>query len=657
MKKVVLILIMVSVGLFGNTNAKIDSLLERAQNCRNTNIDSVGINLQMAYNIAIQTNDYENKIKVIYELINYAGIKVNFDLGNKYFKEGIALSKEQNDIKSQADLLLSMGVLYEKSGSYDQSISVLVNASKIFDSLGLKKEMVNAYRFLSHDFALKHNFDKEYEYALKALKTASTLKDDNLLAQANAYVASALSDLNKLDSAVPYFNKSIKLYEELNDINNLSITYSNMGLLYQKDERYKEAERMFVKAYKFAKQIHYFTQEVYIEMELGCLYTSMKQYDKAEHFILLALEREKEAKYSNLTKDLLMTAYIFYKETGKCDRSLDFLEKYSILTDSLNQINSDQRVVDTETKFRTKEKEKEIEVLNLESNLQQSQLKRRNIAIASSGVVIIVVLILLFTIFKSKKRQIKTNSLLKEKNREITDSIHYAQKIQATILPRNVDDQNKFILFQPKDIVSGDFYWYKKDADDMYIAAADCTGHGVPGALMSIINNELLNNSLINHSLPCKMLSYVNSALLNRMAEFQRQDGMDIGLVKYNAKEKLISYAGAKRPLYLVRNGILTEYKGTKYSIGGDTPGNAEFDNTVIEVHPGDCFYITTDGFGDQFGGADDKKYGTKKLKDFLVTLSSMATGEQRETLRNEIRFWKGNTEQTDDICVIGIKI
>src|SRR6185369_16344542 len=149
------------------------------------------------------------------------------------------------------------------------------------------------------------------------------------------------------------------------------------------------------------------------------------------------------------------------------DKALEYMEKYSYLSDSLSQINSDQRVSDAEAKFRTKEKEKQIEFLNFEKNLQESQLKKRNIAILASGIVIIVVLMLLLVIFKSRKKQIETNALLKDKNREITDSINYAQKIQETILPRNVDDQNKFVLFQPKDIVSGDFYWYKKNEGRM----------------------------------------------------------------------------------------------------------------------------------------------------------------------------------------------
>ena len=671
MKKIVVIIIFLLIGLFINANNQIDSLLKRAKECHNTNIDSVGINLLMAYNISIKTNDYDNKIKIICELINYAEYKVDFALGDKFFKEGLRLSKEKKDFKSKANLLISLSGLFEKTGFYDQAINGLLDASKILDSLNLKKEMFKVYAMLSHNFRLKKDYNKTFEYALKTLRVSSILNDNNLLAQSNFYVANAFVDLNNSDSAIKYYNKSIHLYEKLNDVYTTASIYNNLGILYQKEGKYTEAEKRFLSAYKIAKQINYFILEVYLESELGDLYRTMKQYDKAEKFFTLALSREKKANYKVLTQTLFFNVHDYYKEVGNTEKSLDYFEKYVTLSDSLNQINSDQRVLETETKFRTKEKQKEIEILNIKSTAQQSQLKKRNLVIGLSGLVIAIVLLLLFFIFKSRKKQIKTNSLLEIKNREIEhqkneiiDSINYAKRIQTATLgsPERIVElyDNSAIIFQPKDIVSGDFYWFHKIGNKFMFSVADCTGHGVPGAMMSMIGNNGLNDAVsrekgIND--PARILEHLSHQVHTNFNKnvTEIKDSMDISFCILNTDTKVLEFAGAINPLIICKNnGEIIEIKGDKQFIGQK---DSTYTNHSIQLKTGDCVYIMSDGFVDQFGGLDNKKFKISNLKKLLPNINSHDAQYQAGFLTSAINDWKSSNEQTDDICVMVVKI
>jgi len=264
---------------------------------------------------------------------------------------------------------------------------------------------------------------------------------------------------------------------------------------------------------------------------------------------------------------------------------------------------------------------------------------------------------------------------IEEKNKDITDSINYAKRIQKAILPDIETIQNdlreSFVLYQPKDIVSGDFYFYSKVDDKIIIAAADCTGHGVPGAFMSMIGHNLLHQITVEEKIiaPSTILNELNQGIKKALKQGgeknydeETRDGMDIALCTISLKDKNMVYAGAQRPLYLIRNKELTEYKANKKSIGGSVTGDTEFLSVELGINKGDVFYIFSDGYADQFGGEYGKKFMTKRLKEFLLKISDEAMIEQENLLRNEIENWRGTNgngkpfEQVDDILIIGIK-
>ena len=249
---------------------------------------------------------------------------------------------------------------------------------------------------------------------------------------------------------------------------------------------------------------------------------------------------------------------------------------------------------------------------------------------------------------------------------EIKDSINYAERIQTSILPElNTIKQylpNSFILFKPRDVVSGDFYWFTKADDKLFFATVDCTGHGVPGAFMSMIGNSLLNEIVLTKKItsPSDILSNLNKSIFKVLKQntTESRDGMDMALCMIDTKANTLTYAGANRELLLIRNGELAEYKPTKSAIGGFTDSNTIFSETVVDIKTNDQFYMTTDGYADQFGGEKGKKLMTKNFKEFLLNIAGLTMKQQHDKLDEKIMTWMGNSHsQVDDILVVGIKI
>jgi serine phosphatase RsbU (regulator of sigma subunit) len=268
-------------------------------------------------------------------------------------------------------------------------------------------------------------------------------------------------------------------------------------------------------------------------------------------------------------------------------------------------------------------------------------------------------------IVRQKEEVEKQKQLVEEKNKEITDSILYARRIQDAILP---DEDlwkkllpDSFVLYLPKDIVAGDFYWLVETDNYIFVASADCTGHGVPGAMVSVTCSNALNKSVLEEKITStnEILNRTREIVIKQLQSQQQgqlQDGMDICLVRINKKNRLqIQYSGANRPLVFVSKGNITEIKPDKQPIGYYEHAQP-FSAQEIELTKDTCLYLFSDGYADQFGGEKNKKLGTKKWKELLAEISGKNMKEQGEFLKNYFEKWKASYPQTDDVTVIGIR-
>lgn len=271
------------------------------------------------------------------------------------------------------------------------------------------------------------------------------------------------------------------------------------------------------------------------------------------------------------------------------------------------------------------------------------------------------------------KEVIEQKATIEHKNLEMTDSIKYAKNIQEALLPDitnlQKDFPESFVLYMPKDIVSGDFYWFANRDGKHLFAAADCTGHGVPGAFMSIIGNSLLNEIIGEQHIyqPAEILNHlhvgVKTALNQNKGEFERRDGMDIALCSFNKETLLLDYAGANRALWIYRKDTTEKaeiIKPDKFPIGGlefDFEEKRKFTNHTVQLQKGDCVYIFSDGYADQFGGEKGKKFMVANLQRTFAEITDKPMKEQYEHLHKVFANWRGNYEQIDDVLVIGVRI
>ena len=268
-----------------------------------------------------------------------------------------------------------------------------------------------------------------------------------------------------------------------------------------------------------------------------------------------------------------------------------------------------------------------------------------------------------------KKLNDENTAFLKEisyKNEQITESISYAQRIQRASLPP--EEQLKkllpdhFIIYEPKDIVSGDFYWIKKEGDKIIVVAGDCTGHGVPGAMLSMYGIAFLNEIVAKENivLPDQILNHLRDTAiksLNAGHEKEISDGMDIALLSIHEDFSYLKYAGAFNHLWLIRGGELIEFKADRMPIGIHDRMQTPFSCNHVELQPGDCLYIFSDGYADQFGGEKNGKFMSKRFKNLLLENADKPMELQKNAIMNAHKEWKGETEQIDDIVIIGIKI
>ena len=467
----------------------------------------------------------------------------------------------------------------------------------------------------------------------------------------------------------------------------------NMSLIYKQKKEFKTALDLNLRSYNLREGIGD-TLGMLASMEnLGGIFIALNKLDDAisisERVVVIAsrLGAKEDVKF----------AYINLKEAyeAKNDyRSANvILNKLMEIKDSLRNIENANQIAELETKFKTKEKEIELSEVKLIQQLRDKenseQLKRKNYLIAVLvviGILIILIGILLLKRFIDKQKIVeainkkneaieaqkividKAYHELSEKNKDITDSIKYAQKIQQAVLPSHkfISDElaktktDYFILFKPKDIVSGDFYWFHKTETALFYVTADSTGHGVPGGFMSMLGINLLNEIVIERGVtnPGDILNRLREEIVRSLKTDvgYSKDGMDAVVCKIDFRANKLEYAAANNPVYLIRDRELMVLPSQKMPVGY-SDNMQSFETKILSLSSSDSIYTITDGFADQFGGAKGKKFKYKQLKELLISISSDPMKQQYHKLNESFEDWKGDLEQVDDVCIIGVKI
>jgi serine phosphatase RsbU (regulator of sigma subunit) len=346
-----------------------------------------------------------------------------------------------------------------------------------------------------------------------------------------------------------------------------------------------------------------------------------------------------------------------------------------MLYDSLNNERLYRQTLELQTRYEVSQKEKEIQLLTKEKDVQQLLLERNNILMYTFIFGILFLLVFALWMYRAYRQKHALASKLDAQKREIelknlhiTDSLRYAERIQKAILPKKEAFMNvfpeSFIIYMPKDIVSGDFYWLHANEGKVIFSAIDCTGHGVPGAFTSIVGHNLLNQAVTQHNLrtPGEIIGFLNNGIAETFGKIDDDHnvkaGMDLFLASVESETLQLEYSGAVNSAYILRGEEIIQLKSEKHMLGHqftqEFPG---YSTQTFQLQKNDSVYLFSDGYVDQMGGANRKRFLSRRFRDKLIDIRELPMQSQREALLNTFFEWKGRTEQTDDILVIGIRI
>ncbi len=535
------------------------------------------------------------------------------------------------------------------------------------------KLILGSYMNLSAINCVIKNYDEALYFNKKSFELVQKSKNffydkDVLACYYNR--ASIYQDKKEFNSSINYYNKALSISKEIENFHYTSLIFGNLGEIFIEQKKHVKALEFFNKKLMLSKKInnHNLIAEAY--HGIGVSYRSLSKFELAITNLNKSVALKKEMGTIDLQHKNYFELYRAYRSMGNIKMALKMHELFTLTQDSLHEKEAELEGVKIQqirkfNEIKYKDSIKHIrETLLKKSELKanKKELKKEKLIVDGLIIycgVILVFLILLNNRFKKTKKQ---KGIIEEKRQEITDSIQCAKRIQSAILPSQkvIDEflEDSFIFYKPKDIVAGDFYWLEAKEDRVLFAVADCTGHGVPGALVSVVCNNALNRSVREYELtdPGKILDKTREIVIQEFekSETEVRDGMDIAIC--SLIENKLEYAGAHNPLWIVRNGVLLETKANKQPIG-------KFDNLrpytthSFVLEKGDTVYIFSDGYPDQFGGERGKKFKAKAFRELLLSIQDKAMEEQKTNIDEAFETWKGDLEQIDDVCVMGVRV
>ena len=640
-----------------------------------------------AYNLAVSS---KNNRLIAYSL-NTIGSSYyflsNFDSTEYFHLQAMEIQEEIHDELGLGRSLTNLGNSYLDQRMNDKAIQCFLKAESKFIETKYDIGLSKLYNSMGNLFNSISDYKNSIVYYKKGIALSEKMKDNNLNYALSINLANVYSSINKsadaldlylityqkakLDSNYVYFlmicNNICQQYLEMNEFQKARM-YSNEAMQLMNEHNFEE----------YLKISSYSNYATLLERE--------GRYDEAKGYIDSALFL---LKYTpDISKEIVLKKQLSQVlfESGSFDGAYSKLMEAYLLKDTMYQNNLNEKLSELNTIHEVEKKESQIQLL---SDAQRKQ-KTINYLLIGVACISFVAIIILITSYRRKKKdneiiQLQKNEviikskLVEEKQKEILDSINYAKRIQYALLASDKLLQENlpqfFLFFKPKDVVSGDFYWGSKvvgsnGVENFILVTADSTGHGVPGSIMSMLNISCLNEAISADKLiqPADILNATRKKIINYLAndgsEDGGKDGMDCSLVSFDFKNKKLVYAAANNPVWIVRSLPNTDGDVEFIALTADRMPVGKHDNDAIpftqhvfDLQTGDMVYTLTDGFPDQFGGPNGKKFKYKQLEDLLKSISHHPTETQKKKLEEVFENWKGNLDQVDDVCIIGVKI
>lgn len=601
---------------------------------------------KLRYSDPRQSIDIATRVKSeahsIKDVVNEAFARINmafahFILSSNYpvlkeYLEAQKLLKNHQSLFLYPMLLNYLGNIYESYGDYEKGLDYCLEALRIARNNKFKEVESDTLGIIGTIYIRLCDFDKAIDNFSKSLKIR--VQQDNKPAQASSYnqIARTYALSGNFEKSEKNYLKAIDLRTKIQDNSALNWSYMGIASLYEKQKKYKQAVSFYTNAINGSQKQNDKRCQLHCYIGLGRIYMETHKPDFAYENLEIAKKIAKKLNTKALLIDIYYQLSRYYEAKHKTKEAFENYKSYHQIKDEVHNTELLNKLRNQQIKFEVESAQKEAEIYQL-----------RNVELKNAL------------------------DLVNEKNKQIVDSINYAQHIQAAILPeKGYLDQlfdTYFMLYLPRDIVSGDFYWVYEENGIIFLAIADCTGHGVPGAFMSILGithlNEIVKNNLDLNAAEILNLLRTNiiESLKQSFENIGSNNGMDLGFCIINRKEKTLQYAGAYNPLLLVKNKELIEVKADRMPIGIHPNSEVPFTNHVLDLEKDTLLYLFSDGYADQFGGDEGKKFKMKNLKDLIIKINHLPMTKQKEELLRRLKKWQGDHERIDDIIIFGMQL
>jgi serine phosphatase RsbU (regulator of sigma subunit) len=642
----------------------------------------------------INTTKYDSlKIEAYNELVwEYYGIKNDSAL---YFaKKGISIAEKTNYKVGLGNALRYAGIVYERMANYPKALESQQKALSIYEKVDYKPGIANSLMNIGVIYKSGGEFSKALEYGYKSLKICEEIDQKPGIAANLGNLGNIHNQMGQKNKALECYLKAYEIDKEMKNDYGIGVSLVNIGSIYLAKKEYEKSLNYLIQSIEVRKKIGSIQGLAISYNTLGDVYLAIKNSYRAEECYRESLKLSKESGAMDSEKDANHGLYTVSKMRKDPANALVYYEEFVRLKDSIFNSEKNEVLNSLKTQYELEKQESNLklkadnekELIKEESRLREEHNKKRadqehfidQLIIIGVIVVLIVVLIFSFFLYNRFKITTKQNRIIEsqkqvveEKNKQITDSINYAQRIQTALLPAESDLKNvfaeSFIYFQPKDIVSGDFIWLHRlkehNNDYFFFAVADCTGHGVPGGFMSMLGTSFLNEIVIEKRIhqPAEVLNTLREKVIHSLKQrdesAESKDGMDIVFLKFDMSKRELTYASANNGFYIVNaNGELKEFDPDKMPIGVYGEMNS-FKQQTISLEKGSMIYTFTDGFADQFGGEAGKKFKYAQFEKLLVENASSAAETQKQRVIAAFSNWKKDYEQVDDVCLSGIRV